>query len=672
MKRALLPWALSGALLGSAGLSGCASISALWKDEPTASTANAGNVAASVRLVAEYELDVQAPSGLRALLEEHLDLARFRSAPEDQRLSRQELGRLIQAAPQQAQALLETEGYFNAKVSASRADAADAESRDPIRVTVSVEPGPRTVVRRVQMEFSGALAAEAAPSSAEAAASSTTASATASAEQAASAAVAASAPAAPTVAPMVAPDAELARSQARLRDRLQGAWALGPGTEFSQTAWSRAKSASLLTARSEGYPRADWADKTLRIDAEQNSAEIDLRLDSGPLFRLGELRIEGLKHQPRSAVERLAGFSPGTPYTERALQDFQDRLIKTTLFDGVSVDIRPDTEQPEAAPVWVLLREAPRQQLTASIGYDTGNGPRVGADYIHRRPFGLDLRSRSKLKLSRKDSSLDVELSSHPQPDLQRNIGALFIERLEDGGKVTVNLRTRLGRSREAENQDRSYYLELLRARETDPQGTISAGAASLNVQWLHRRVDSVLTPTRGYTASLLLGLGHADNSVAPNGAFARHHAKLQLFRPLPGQWFAVARTEWAQVHAQERTGLPEKLRFRAGGDDSVRGYGPEDLGPLDSDGNRVGGRILWTGSLELAHGIYPAMPPLLGAVFVDAGQAAMDWKTLKPKIGYGMGLRYRSPLGTLRLDFARPREDEGRWRLHFSVGIAL
>lgn len=619
-----LPRLLRGALLfAAAGLAGCASISNLWKDEPPPASTAAGSAAdgAAVRLVAEYELVVEAPSALRDLLQEHLDLARFRSAPEDQRLSRQELGRLIQAAPQQAQALLETEGFFNALVQVSRNEGS------PVVVTVKVEPGPQTRVKALQIEFAGALAPDQ---------------------------------------PQVA-GADLAA----LRERLQGQWSLGLGQDFSQPRWSQAKNELLATARARGFPLATLDTHSARIDAETQSAELDLKLDSGPLFRLGELQIEGLKYQPRSSVERLAGFSIGQPYTEQLLLDFQERLVRTTLFDSVNVDIQPLSDPPEAAPVHIKLREAPRQQLTASIGYDTGSGPRLGADYIHRRPFGLDLRARSKLKLSQKNSSYDLELSSHPQPDMQRNVGALFLERKVDDNKTTVNLRARVGRTRETERQDRTYYLELLRARETDPQGTISAGAASANVQWIHRRLDSPLTPTRGYSASLLLGVGRADSSEARNGGFLRSHLRLQAYQPLPGGWFGSARSEWGQVFASQEVGLPEKLRFRTGGDDTVRGYGLNDLGPRDADGNATGGRILWNGSVELAHGLTASMPALLGAVFVDAGQAAQHWHELKPSIGYGFGMRYRSPLGTLRLDLARGQETQ-KWRMHFSVGIAL
>ncbi|RQO63040.1 outer membrane protein assembly factor [Paucibacter sp. KBW04] len=642
--------ALGLSLLSLSLLGGCSSLSELL---PKNAAAKSAETAGQPRLVAEYKLEVQAPSGLKNLLQEHLDLARFRNTPEDQRLSTQELGRLTAAAPEQARALLETEGYFNAQVEASR-----DFGQTPITVTVKVDPGPRTVVKKLSLGFVGELQT---PTSL-------------SAES--------------------APRAE-ARAQ-RIRESLQEAWSMKEGEDFVQSRWSSAKSGLLGRARAQGYPTAKLEKSTAAIDAENNAAELEVVLDSGPLYRLGELRIEGLKNQPRAAIERLAGYRVGQPYTERALLDFQERLVKTTLFDSVNVNIRPELEPapPSATsatsatspaeasasaptaggvttPVWVDVREAPRQQLTASLGLSTTNGPRLGLDYTNRRPWGLDLRSRLKLKASQDNPSLDWELTSHPQTDMQRNLGALFIERLPDGDRVSVNLRARLGRLRETDKEDRIYYLEVLRARESDPEQVISSGAVSGNVQWTWRRVDSTLVPTKGYTASLLLGLGRADNSISSSGAFGHGELQLHGYQPLPGGWFGNARTSFSQIYAREDVGLPEALRFRAGGDDSVRGYGLRDLGPVDADGNPTGGKVMWTGSLELAHALMPSLPDLLGAGFVDAGQAAMSWRGFKPELAYGLGLRYRSPLGTLRLDFARAQSLQ-KWRIHFSVGIAL
>lgn len=597
-------------------LSGCASFRALSEALSRKPVATSSAAVPTPPARAAYELEIDAPPALRALLYEHLDLARFRNTAEDERLSLVELDRLGAAAPEQARALLETAGYFNAKVAMQRQGNAELQ-----QLLMTVETGPQVQVSAVQLDFAGALAEPAGTA---------------------------------------------------LRQRLGEAWALPVGAAYDQPAWSEAKNGLLNLARTQGYALARWASSRALVRTETNAAELALTLDSGPLFRLGALRIAGLKHQPASSIERLAAYREGEAYSAKTLLDFQERLIKTGLFDGISVEISPDAGTASATPVLVTVREAPRQQATASIGYHTSNGPRVGLEHLHRRPFGLDLRARSKIELGRDRSALDLELTSHPQTDMQRNLAAFSVERDQLIAKQTkLNRRARLGRQRETENNDRSIYLEWLRTEERFPGSEVHGSAISLNLDRSWRRVDSIVVPTQGVTARWLLGLGRADNSVAQNGWFGKLHGRLFWYQRLGANWSGTLRTEVGQLLAGDAVGLPDALRFRAGGDDSVRGYAPEDLGPQDALGNKVGGRVLWTGSAELAHPLTQKLPSLLGAVFVDAGQAAMHWRELKPTLGYGLGLRLRSPVGVLRVDVARAQA-LGSWRLHFSVGIAL
>jgi translocation and assembly module TamA len=189
-------------------------------------------------------------------------------------------------------------------------------------------------------------------------------------------------------------------------------------------------------------------------------------------------------------------------------------------------------------------------------------------------------------------------------------------------------------------------------------------------VQWIRRRLDSALLPTDGTHALLLVGGGLADSSAAQNGVFGKLQAKLGWYKPLGASWYGNARLELGQVLANNNVGIPEKLLFRAGGDDSVRGYAFHGLGPVVG-GLDVGGRVLAAGSVELARPLARSLPAFQGAVFVDAGNAATDWRSFKPALGYGAGLRWRSPVGPLRIDLARG-VDVQRWRIHFSVGIPL
>ncbi|MBL8278257.1 MAG: BamA/TamA family outer membrane protein [Pelomonas sp.] len=600
-------------LLLVAVLSGCATRAPAPAPATAAGPASTAAPAVPAEGPAVYTLDIRVDdSALRSLLQDNLDLARYRAS--EAALSRVELARLAAAAPAQAEALLETEGYFNAKADVTR------DPEDETRLRLNVTPGPLTRVAKLDIEFTEGLADD---------------------------------------------------DVRALRESLRNGWALKPGTAFTQALWATSKSDLLLRARTGGFPLARWAETGARVDPDTQTAELRLVLASGNRARLGALRIEGLKRQDRETVERLTGYRVGDGYTEQKLAEFQERLAKTQLFDAVRVQLLPEAVDADGTtPVQVSVTESALQQATVAVGYHSNTGQSVSVEHLHRRPFDLPVRARSKLQLSRDLRGAELELSSHPQPDLHRNLASLQFEQDRTGDTIATNLGVRLGRLYESTRDERLTYVELLRARETAGSQVNTNLAVSLNQQWIRRRLDSSLLPTDGHQALALVGLGYArGGGTDDSGPFGRVQFKLGAYKPLGG-WYTSARAEVAQVIAHDRVGVPEKLLFLAGGDESVRGYAYRSLG-VERNGLTVGGRVMATGSLEVARPFTMSMPSLWGAVFVDAGNAASRWTDYRPVVGYGVGVRWRSPVGPLRVDAARAQET-GKWRLHFSVGISL
>ncbi|WP_082536256.1 MULTISPECIES: autotransporter assembly complex family protein [unclassified Roseateles] len=599
------------ALLAAVLLIGCATTA------PTPAPVPVPDVPADAPAV--YSLDIEVEDDfrdnrLRNLLRQHLDIARYRAS--EAALSRVELARLAAAAPAQAQTLLETAGFFNATARVER------DPDDASQLRLHVTPGPRTRVASVSIDFQEGLAD--------------------------------------------------ANDDAKaLRESLRRAWPLGEGDTFTQAAWASGKNELLVRVRAGGYPLARWAETNARVDPDTQTAELRLVVASGNRARFGTLRIEGLNRQTRQTVERLTGFKRGGVYTEQQLADFQERLAKTQLFDAVRVQLQPETVEADGtSPVLVTLTESSLQQATVAVGYHANNGQSISVEHLHRRPFDLPVRARSKVQVSRDLSGLELELSSHPQPDLKRNLASLQFEHDRSSDKTAQNLGLRLGRIYEATQNERLSYVELLRARETAGNVVNTNLAISINQQWIRRRLDSNLLPTDGHQALALIGLGHVrGGGTDDSGPFGRMQFKLGYYKPIGG-WFGSARAELAQVVTREQVGVPEKLLFLAGGDESVRGYAYRSLGPVQN-GLTVGGRVMATGSVEIARPILASFPSLWGAAFVDAGNAASRWNDFKPVVGYGAGVRWRSPVGPLRVDFARAHET-GKWRLHFSVGITL
>lgn len=618
-----------GAVLGGCSLLPANSTTTQLKVAQPAE-ADTDNPNVTTRRISAYELTIDAPPELRSLLMEHLDLARFRDTPDDMRLTAAELRRLAAVAPEQATKLLETAGYFNAKVRTEEV----GDLSDGVRnLRLVVETGPRALVRQMDLRIEGPLRTA----------------------------------------------AERGDKLATALERtLTQSWQLPVQSGFSQGDWAASKNALLARARAQGYPLARMTHSEAVVQADDNQVDIAVTLESGPLFTLGELTVEGLKHQPEESVRRLAGYQLHQPYNEKLLLDFQERLVGTQLFDSASVEIQPESVTPPPGaetvevPVTVKIREAARQQVTLGIGYQTVDGPSASVEYTHRKPFGLNIRERTKLELAKTRQVLETEISSHPQPNMQRSLASVRLERLDDNNQVNTNLSTRLGYAKETEPEDRLTYVELLRAWEHKPEvQTTVAGAISLNQQMTWRRLDSRVLPSKGWSATMTVGGGWADSSTQAKGPFARAIGKAYWYQPLPGKWLFSTRVEGGQILAKSDLGLPEALRFRTGGDDTIRGYAFETLAPLDSAGNLTGGRVLLDGSVEVSHPLTPRIPQLLGALFVDAGNAAQNWGDYRPAWAYGTGLRYRSPVGVLRFDLAKGNRAD-RWRMHFSLAISL
>jgi translocation and assembly module TamA len=595
-------------------LAGCAG---LPFGKPAAATAEAESVAQ----VAAYDLEIDAPAALRTLLERHLDLARFResSAPGD--ITDVELDRLIGAAPAQVHALLETEGHFQSQVEITRSR--DAQSRRLLRIAVS--PGPQAQVVSMRLDVAGAL--ETAAQGGDAAA-------------------------------------------LDQRDALREAWPLQPGKAFTQAAWSDAKGSTLARLRAEGYPAAAWRDTHARVDAAAGTAALTAELDSGPLFRLGEIRIEGLQRYDEASVRRLATFAPGDPYSEQRLLDFQERLYKLELFEGAAVEIDVDPALAERVPVQVRVKEQPLQQATVGIGYSANTGPRLTLEHQHRRIFGTRWTASNKLELGPDQKRWQGDLKSHPLDGLYRDLVGGSAERLRTDADLRTSWSARVGRTQDTPRIERLYFLELVHARVESDGSIDDSNAVSANYHWIWRDLDSALLPTTGLSLSLQGAGGFARSSTDDSGPFGRAWGRLTLYRPLGASWYGTARVEAGQVFARDSVGVPDTLLFRAGGDESVRGYDYRTLGPL-VDGVVASGRVVATASAEIARPIWADRPVFWWAAFVDAGNAANRWSRLKPALGYGLGLRWRSPVGPLRIDAAYG-QDVKRLRLHLSVGIAF
>ncbi|WP_229459441.1 autotransporter assembly complex protein TamA [Massilia cavernae] len=576
----------------------------------------------------QYTVDIQAPGRLDDLLETNLDLVRWRGNP---RLDQDQLLRLVKDAPEQARTLVATEGYYSPKISSG------LDTSTPVQVArVIVDPGEPVLVGDLDLVLRGFEPLD---------------------------------PSAKRI------------DAATLRNN----WTLGVGSRFRTTDWEAAKRNLLRQVMQTRYPRAQLAESRAVVDPDARRAMLYVAVDSGPEVRYEGLRIEGLSRYPSHIVTNLNLIKPGDEYSEAAMQALQARLQDTGYFSSVEVGVdmsaaleenidqlqdeqqgapRAAQQNPTLLPLLVRVTENKQRNASVGLGYSTNTGARAQVNYDDLNVRGLRMKSNVIAESKRQEARADfyVPTSASGYND---SFGAGF-ERTDLRGEITRVATAAVRRAWGTPLMERSLTLEYLsEQRDIDNIPTTKSKSVPLTYSITKRAVDNLVLPTRGYVANVQLG--GALLPVWTDERFIRASARVAYYRPLTVATSLILRAEAGILASKEKEGVPGTFLFRAGGDQSVRGYPYQSLGI--QEGNAiVGGRYMLTGSAEYQ---YWFKPPWGVAVFVDAGNAGDKFGDLKPAYGVGVGARWRSPVGPINVDLAYG-EAINKARLHFSVGFTF
>lgn len=589
------------------------------------STANANTESISH----SFDIRIEAPADIRDLLERHLQLQRYRAVSD---LEDAELARLMVLAESDVRNLLGTLGYFSPDVQLSRSPVSSPPTQATTpTILIKVEPGAATRTTQTELRFKGDIA--------------------------------------------TSTDADAARQ----RDSINRDWRLPTGQPFTQDGWDAAKTQALRQLVARRYPAGKVSYSLADIDPATQSAALTVELDSGPLYRLGELKVSGLERYDPVLVPRLARLNSGDVYDQRKLVEAQQRLAGSGYFDSAYVLVDPDSD-PSAAPVNVQLREAKRQKVVLGVGLTTDSGPRASIEHTHNRVPGLGWRAVTKLQLDRKTPLAQTEWTSLPDADNWRWVTLARATRLDDNELVTDAQTLRFGQVQTGERIDRTTYLQYDRASVT-ASGTASTlddarigegSALTANYGWTGRYFDSLPFPSRGYGLGFDAGVGTTLG------------ANRQPFVRAVGRWLGVAplergrlafRAEGGAVLSAKDATVPATQLFRTGGDTTVRGYGLRDIGIALPNGSTGPGHYLAVASAEWQRPIVSGGLPTdwESTLFIDAGKVAESAADLRRDVavGVGAGARWKSPIGPLQIDLAYGVKIQ-QVRLHVSVGFVF
>jgi len=448
---------------------------------------------------------------------------------------------------------------------------------------------------------------------------------------------------------------------ARQASRLQ------KGRQLLHSDYESTKQALLQAALASGYLDARYRRAELRIIESSRSAQVHLLLDTGQRYYFGDIRIEQEILDPEF-VQGFVHIEPGAPFNTDALLKLQLALSDSGYFSRVEVDPQRKATEEFHIPVVIATEPAKPRRYSFGLGYGTDTGPRLSLVSGFRRINRHGHSITADLRLS------DILQSTGAQ--YQIPIGNLVSDRLVYSSRVELETiadkghsdRFTLGVSRnEAWGPlQRRLYVNYQHEDFTlgEDDGVVNFVIPGVTLSQLH--VDDILFPRRGYSWSADL---RGSPGLLSDTAFARLEVAGQKVFALGERGRLLLRTRLGGMSVRDFSSLPTTERFFAGGDQSVRGYDYQQLAPTDASGEVVGGRYLTVGSIEMDRLL---VGDFGAAVFVDSGNAADEFPP-SLKTGAGIGFRWRSPVGMLRIDLAHPFDDpENDYRLHITFGPYL
>ncbi|HEU0066026.1 MAG TPA: autotransporter assembly complex family protein [Sphingomonas sp.] len=465
---------------------------------------------------------------------------------------------------------------------------------------------------------------------------------------------------------------------------LAEAFGVRPGAPVDADAIVGGQAALATRIADRGFPFARVGDPAIVVDRAAKTATLDMAVRPGALLRFGKVvAAPGNRVFDAAHVREIARFTPGDPYDQSSVDDLRRALIQTGLVSQVEVKPVPG-QAAGTVDVSVKLDPAPPHTIAAELGYGTGEGARAEVSWTHRNLFPPEgaLTLRSVLGQQEQLGSVVFRRNNFRGRDrvLTLQLAATNLNRDAYQAK-TFLLAGSLERQTNIFFQKAwtwSLGAELLTSDERDVIAStgaprrrtffIGALPTSLN----YDGSDDLLNPTRGFR----LG-GRISPEASLQGrvfGYARLQVDASGYRPIGERIVLAARTRLGTIAGAPRDQVAPSRRFYAGGGASVRGYGFQSIGPRDPNNDPIGGRSLAEFSIEArvkAFGSIGIVP------FLDAGNiytaALPDFTGMR--FGTGLGLRYYSNFGPIRIDVGtpiNPQRGDSRIAVYVSLGQAF
>jgi len=430
-----------------------------------------------------------------------------------------------------------------------------------------------------------------------------------------------------------------------------------------------------------GYFDADLTAHRVEVTRADFAADIDLRWTSGERFLLGAATF---KQEPKaiirdSLLRKLINWDEGEPYDEAKVERLRRSLIALDYFGLVEVSAKPEDAQDKVVPIEVNLTPAPRSIYTVGLSYGTLSGAGIsgGIERRYLNTRGHKALAQFEYANKRKMATLQYRVPAFAWLD---GWYTASVQAVDEQTAYIDSRRLELVGSRSGQFNNhlnlvasmhvlRERWLFSTANRPTPIYEYASFAYPSLRAEYVD--VDDRLDPRRGAGGSLTLRGGAGGEDF--DARFAQLHASVQWFHGFDADSKLIVRGEAGHTFTDNVLDLPPSLRYYAGGDRSIRGYGWREVGPRQSNASgevfAVGASNVLAASVEYERYF---LGPWGAAVFVDTG-SAFNGRKPDMQTGVGIGVRWRSPVGPVRIDIARGlNSPDSPFTLHLSIGASL
>ena len=444
---------------------------------------------------------------------------------------------------------------------------------------------------------------------------------------------------------------------------------------------------ALRTALGEqGFASAEIGEQDVEINHQTHLATLTLPVSPGPVARFGAIRVTGQPPFSARHVATIARFKRGDPFKRSDVDDLRRALIATSLVSTAEVRVVP-TDGGRTVDLAVRLEPAPSHTIAGELGYGTGQGARLEASWTDRNFFNPEgaLTVRGVGGTKEQLAAVQFRRSNFLQRDQVLNLQTSVSHQEFDAYEArTVLLSGNIERQSNFIWQKKWTWTAGAELLATDERGVFDLSGekdtrtfliAALPASLGYDGSDSLLDPTTGFRLS-----GRVSPEISAHGGhftYGRIQLDASAYRPLSDRIVAAGRVRLGSILGAGAFDIAPSRRFYSGGGGSVRGYGYQQLGPKDMDGDPVGGRGLAEFALETRirlkqfggnFGLVPFFDG--GSLSTDARPSFTDWR-----FGAGVGLRYYSTFGPIRIDVGVPlnrQKGDGPVAVTVSLGQAF